>query len=156
MRRLHRAGQGHCKTYKRGPLFTVGLDCSGFTRWVYYLAYGKDVLGDGDNNAQRVHKGVTSEPGPSLGDLVFYGPSDNTHHIGIYVGAAIPDPGNYIVNEYGTDYDVEYDLVNSSSLAGKGERIHRGTTSIEQAGRRRTWPGLSLDPPANSGSSFPA
>ena len=107
-----------CEAYPKGPTHTVGLDCSGFTRWVYYLAYGQDVLGDGDNNAQRVHTGVTSVPSPSLGDLVFYGPADNTHHIGVYVGAALADPGNYIVNEYGTDYDVEYDLVNAPSLVG--------------------------------------
>jgi hypothetical protein len=50
-----------------------GLDCSGFTRWIYYLVYGTDVLGAGTVNDQRTHKGVKEvATTPSVGDLVFY------------------------------------------------------------------------------------
>jgi hypothetical protein len=36
---------------------TVGVDCSGFTRWVYSLAYGVDVLSGGNTNVElaRTH-----------------------------------------------------------------------------------------------------
>ena len=64
---------------------TVGVDCSGFARWVYALAYGYDVLGGGNTNEElsRMHK-VTA---PVPGDLVFYGTTpSNTHHVGIYIG----------------------------------------------------------------------
>jgi cell wall-associated NlpC family hydrolase len=64
---------------------TKGVDCSGFTRWVYKLAYGRDVLGAGNTNNQlaRMHK----VKHPKAGDLVFYGNSStDTHHVGIYVG----------------------------------------------------------------------
>jgi hypothetical protein len=104
----------HCKTYKKGPDFTVGLDCSGFTRWVYYLAYGRDVLGSSFNDDQRIHKGVGKVTKPSVGDLVFYGKPSKTHHIGIYVGKIPGETGNYIVNEYATGYRVQYNLVQAS------------------------------------------
>jgi len=64
---------------------TVGVDCSGFTRWVYSLAYGRDVLGRGNTNAQLKKLQPTTSPQP--GDLVFFGSSPtNTHHVGIYIG----------------------------------------------------------------------
>lgn len=66
---------------------TVGLDCSGFTRWVYYLAYGKDILGPGSTNDQIKHLKHISVKDLVPGDLVFYGSSTtNTHHVGIYIG----------------------------------------------------------------------
>jgi len=64
---------------------TRGVDCSGFTRWVYKVAYGTDLLGAGNTNNQiaRLHKVTTPQPG----DLVFYGTSaGNTHHVGVYIG----------------------------------------------------------------------
>lgn len=65
---------------------TVGLDCSGFSRWVYDLAYGSDVLGSGNTDSQlrRLHRVSASAAQP--GDLVFFGTLSNTHHVGIYIG----------------------------------------------------------------------
>jgi peptidoglycan hydrolase-like protein with peptidoglycan-binding domain len=63
----------------------VGLDCSGFARWVYSLAFGSDVLGSGNTNHQlaQMHKVST----PTAGDLVFFGTSPtNTEHVGVYIG----------------------------------------------------------------------
>jgi hypothetical protein len=109
----------HCDTYTKGPRFTVGLDCSGFTRWVYYLAYGKDVLGDGENNSQREHPGVTEVDKPSLGDLVFYGPDGSTHHTAIYIGPIyylleeLAGGGDNVANEYATLHYVQFNTVKS-------------------------------------------
>lgn len=65
---------------------TLGLDCSGFARWVYSLAYGSDVLGSGNTNAELA--GLTQVNSPRPGDLVFYGRSPtNTDHVGVYVGS---------------------------------------------------------------------
>jgi cell wall-associated NlpC family hydrolase len=67
---------------------TRGLDCSGFTRWVYALAHGADVLGPGntDEVVRRMHRVRTGVPG----DLVFFGKITKnavmTHHVGVYLG----------------------------------------------------------------------
>ena len=64
---------------------TTGVDCSGFARWVYSLAYGHDVLGGGNTNMELSRMTKVSAPAP--GDLVFYGSSDgNTEHVGVYIG----------------------------------------------------------------------
>jgi cell wall-associated NlpC family hydrolase len=65
---------------------TVGLDCSGLARWVYYLAFGKDVLGRGntDQHLRRFRRIAAEAARP--GDLVFYGKATRTHHVGVYVG----------------------------------------------------------------------
>lgn len=66
---------------------TKGVDCSGFTRWVYSLAFGRDVFGSGNTNDQVQHKHMKKVNHPKPGDLAFYGSStSNTHHVGIYVG----------------------------------------------------------------------
>ncbi|WP_219471073.1 C40 family peptidase [Nonomuraea rhizosphaerae] len=67
---------------------TRGLDCSGFTRWVYAMAHGVDVLGPGttDDHVRRMHR--VKKPVP--GDLIFFGKitkkTVKTHHVGIYLG----------------------------------------------------------------------
>ncbi|MEV0971345.1 C40 family peptidase [Microtetraspora glauca] len=63
---------------------TRGLDCSGFTRWMYRLAFGDDVLGRGntDDHIRRMRRVRVPRPG----DLVFYGNRKRTHHVGVYVG----------------------------------------------------------------------
>jgi hypothetical protein len=70
-----------------GPmtLAAVGLDCSGFSRWIYDLAYGRDVLGAGNTNDHISEMTRVSSPVP--GDLVFFGTDpSNTHHVGVYIG----------------------------------------------------------------------
>jgi cell wall-associated NlpC family hydrolase len=69
---------------------TLGLDCSGLTRWVYRLAFGRDVLGGGNTN-DHIPRLRRVAPGDALpGDLVFYGEVTakkvKTHHVGIYLG----------------------------------------------------------------------
>ncbi|MEV0386249.1 NlpC/P60 family protein [Nonomuraea sp. NPDC050643] len=67
---------------------TRGLDCSGFTRWVYALAHGEDVLGPGntDDHVRKMRRVKSARPG----DLVFFGKitkrSVRTHHVGVYLG----------------------------------------------------------------------
>lgn len=78
---------------------TYCLDCSGFTRWVYSLAYGSDVLGAGGTHYQIQRMTEVSSPVP--GDLVFFGESStDTTHVGVYIGDGqminAPDDGQYI------------------------------------------------------------
>jgi hypothetical protein len=84
-----------CENYQLGPMHTVGLDCSGFTRWVYYLAALKDVLGPGSAATQVRQPDVHPDTGatPSIGDLVFY-KLGHDNHIGILIapGYIIDDP----------------------------------------------------------------
>ncbi len=64
---------------------TFGVDCSGFARWVYHLAYGRDVLGGENTNGQlrKLTKSTTGRPG----DLVFYGRStSDTRHVAVFIG----------------------------------------------------------------------
>jgi len=69
---------------------TVGLDCSGFTRWVYRMAYGRDVLGPGntDHHIARLTPVPRDQARP--GDLVFFGKKTRrgvrTRHVGVYIG----------------------------------------------------------------------
>lgn len=90
----------------------VGLDCSGFARWVYDLAYGSDVLGSGNTNHQlaEMHQ-VTS---PVSGDLVFFGSSPtNTEHVGVYIG------NGQMINAYQTGTDIQTNNVSDvTNLVG--------------------------------------
>jgi hypothetical protein len=64
---------------------TRGVDCSGFTRWVYKLAFGRDVFGGVNSNKQLAAMNRVSSPQP--GDLAFFGTSpSNTSHVAIYIG----------------------------------------------------------------------
>ncbi len=90
---------------------TRGLDCSGFTRWVYRLAFGGDVLGRGntDDHIRNLRKVRIVQPG----DLVFYGNGKKTHHVGVYVG------GGKMVNAFATGTSVRIDDVTIlNDLAG--------------------------------------
>lgn len=83
---------------------TVGVDCSGFARWVYKQAYGIDVLGGVNTNGQiaRMKRVATPQPG----DLVFYGRSvSNTHHVGIFIG------NGKMINALRTGTNVKIDNV---------------------------------------------
>jgi hypothetical protein len=66
---------------------TVGVDCSGFARWVYSIAFGKDVLGSGATYEQIKLLHEVSASAAQPGDLVFYShPGAYLHHVGIYIG----------------------------------------------------------------------
>lgn len=81
-----------------------GFDCSGFTRWVYYQAGGKDLLGAGNTSSQiaRMHK--TSKPVP--GDLAFFGTSTtDSDHVGVYIGAG------KMINAFETGTRIEVNTV---------------------------------------------
>ena len=87
---------------------TIGVDCSGFARWVYSLAYGHDVLGGGNTNEELSRMNKVSVPAP--GDLVFYGASvHSTHHVGIYIG------NGKMIDALKTGTHVEEDNVNIMS-----------------------------------------
>jgi len=108
-----------CESYKQGPTHTFGLDCSGFTRWVYYLAALKDVLGPGSAATQIKQPHVHPDTGstPSVGDLVFYKLA-HTNHIGILIapGYIIDDPETLMSLQVdksstsGTPHYYTYDL----------------------------------------------
>lgn len=72
-----------------------GLDCSGFTRLVYYLAYGTDVLGSGRTFEQPTRPEMRAVPANDRkpGDLLAY-----PGHIGIFIGNS-SDGFPVIVNE---------------------------------------------------------
>ncbi|MFB9724381.1 C40 family peptidase [Planobispora longispora] len=88
---------------------TLGLDCSGLARWVYHLAYGRDVLGPGntDDHVRRLTRVPAAKARP--GDLVFYGTVSKrrikTHHVGVYIGQG------KMINALGTGTEVRIDPV---------------------------------------------
>ncbi len=87
---------------------TVGVDCSGFARWVYKIAYGTDVLGGGNTNMQLARMKRVSAPQP--GDLVFFGSgASSTTHVGVFVG------GGKMINAPYTGANVRTDTVASHS-----------------------------------------
>ncbi|WP_051753260.1 C40 family peptidase [Streptosporangium amethystogenes] len=96
---------------------TLGLDCSGLARWVYHLAYGRDVLGPGntDDHVKRLKRIPAAVARP--GDLVFYGKIGkrkvSTHHVGVYVGQG------KMINARRTGTEVRIDRVAAlDDLAG--------------------------------------
>lgn len=80
-----------------------GVDCAGFTRWVYSLAFGQDVFVPPNTSTtgqvrltERVNQ-AEAKPG----DLVFFGSSEaSVYHVAIYTGEGTvieaPTPGRYI------------------------------------------------------------
>lgn len=91
---------------------TVGVDCSGFARWVYDLAYGSDVLrsGNTDSELARMHRVSASAAQP--GDLVFFGTLSDTHHVGIYIG------NNQMINAYATGTYIQ-----TNTVSGQGDLV---------------------------------
>jgi peptidoglycan hydrolase-like protein with peptidoglycan-binding domain len=83
---------GSCTNYSGAitpcPAATsVGLDCSGLTRWLYWQAGAGDigqVTGDQITNPRFR---TVSQSAAIPGDLVFFGSSVSTvHHVGVYTG----------------------------------------------------------------------
>jgi len=84
----------------------IGLDCSGFARWVYDLAYGQDVLGAGNTDNQISE--MTAVSSPVAGDLVFFGASaSDTEHVGVYIG------NGEMINSYDTGTVVQTNAVSA-------------------------------------------
>ncbi|MFG2042914.1 C40 family peptidase [Dactylosporangium sp. NPDC048998] len=86
---------GACRADVGAPndCHVYGLDCSGLTRYAYYLAVGSDVLGrttaqDQYYSSRAVRRwGKSDGTAPLLpGDLVFFGTSQNIHHVAMYLG----------------------------------------------------------------------
>lgn len=91
---------GQCDSAGCAGLTTYGFDCSGFTRWIYSLAAGRDILGAGNTNNQiaEMHQVTNGAPG----DLIFFGSSTgNTDHVGIYIG------NNKMINAYDTGTRIQ-------------------------------------------------
>lgn len=63
-----------------------GLDCSGFTRWMFARGYGYDILGPGSAASQAWRGSLTSSP--QAGDLVLFssGGVGAAHHAAVYLG----------------------------------------------------------------------
>lgn len=104
-------GGGHGST--PGPT-NGGMDCSGFTRWVYSKAFGRDVLGAGSAASQTYKGTLTSNPQP--GDLVYFSkPGAGFHaayHTAIYLG------NGRIAQELHKGTVMQYNTINMS--------MHRG------------------------------
>jgi NlpC/P60 family protein len=78
--------QADCATWKDGPTHTFGLDCSGFTRWVFYLLMYKDVLGGGGTGSQVTGHHLMHVTKPEPGDLVYFKNKSGWFHVGILIG----------------------------------------------------------------------
>lgn len=80
--------------YGYGDNGKYGLDCSGYVRWVYFLVYGRDVLGPGTTAAQQSQPVLANVPAAQRqpGDLVFF-----SGHVGIYAGngTMLDEPHTY-------------------------------------------------------------
>ena len=92
------------KNHTLGHNGQISVDCSGFVRWVYSLAYGRDVLGSDATYGQIRETHKVSSPVP--GDLVFFGSGPSTpHHVGIYIG------GGKMIDAFDTGTYIETDPV---------------------------------------------
>lgn len=100
-------GGGHGST--PGPT-KGGMDCSGFTRWVYSKAYGRDVLGSGSAKSQTYKGTITSNPQP--GDLVYFSRAGqgvhSAYHTAIYLG------NGRIAQEFHTGTVMQYNTITMS------------------------------------------
>jgi len=82
---------------------TVGLDCSGFVRFMYAEAANYDALGSGGTDLQIVQGTKVSTSQAVPGDLVFFGTStSDTDHVGIYAGIVSGVPMMYDAFDTGT------------------------------------------------------
>lgn len=106
---------------------TNGVDCSGFARWVYSIAFGSDVLGSGGTNQQIALSKLqpVSAANAVPGDLVFFGVPGNVHHVGIYIG------NGKMINALHTGTNVETDnllsdLVGYYHYQGASQGVSKG------------------------------
>ncbi|MFI9811664.1 C40 family peptidase [Saccharothrix variisporea] len=114
----------------------LGLDCSGFVRYAYYLAVDQDIM-NGITTTQwqssRVVDRFTAAEGydPLLpGDLLFYG--SNLHHVAMYLG------GGYIVEAPYSGASVRVAPTSThSDYYGAIRLYHGGTSSRPVPGAHR-------------------
>ncbi|GGV27370.1 hypothetical protein GCM10010495_49360 [Kitasatospora herbaricolor] len=87
---------------------TVGLDCSGLTRWVYWQAGVGDIGQITDNQIANPRFHPVAQGAAVPGDLVFFGASTaDPAHVGIYTGAPggvptminAPATGKFVASE---------------------------------------------------------
>ncbi|AMV60497.1 Extracellular protein, gamma-D-glutamate-meso-diaminopimelate muropeptidase [Pediococcus damnosus] len=75
-----------------------GMDCSGFTEWVYAHAKGVTLGHNTVIQEGHVTKHTVAEAQP--GDLLFWGSQGASYHVGIYIGngkyVAAPAPGQNV------------------------------------------------------------
>lgn len=99
---------------------TISLDCSGFVRWVYYMASGYDFQVNGgsattqevaDSHGSSVSGWTSTSVGNAQpGDLIFFGnTAASPDHVGIYVGNGMiddaPSTGEYVSSAPASYFD---------------------------------------------------
>lgn len=65
---------------------TVGLDCSGFVRWVIFKAGGGDFGYLADGMYRSTKSMAVSAASAVPGDLIFFGSTTKVTHVAIYAG----------------------------------------------------------------------
>ena len=111
----------------------ISIDCSGFARWVYSLAYGRDVLGP-DGTAVQIGE-MTRVSNPQPGDLVFFGdnPGD-PDHVAIYIG------NGKMINAYDTGTFIQTNNVTDPSYPVIGYyQYGSGSTSTGGGSTNYDW-----------------
>jgi cell wall-associated NlpC family hydrolase len=94
-----------------GTLPSTGFDCSGFTQYVY-RHFGISV---GRTTFDQIKDGVqVSRDNLKPGDLVFFGSTNNPHHMGIYLG-----DNNYIHSPRTGDVIKVSAMTRSDYLTGR-------------------------------------
>ncbi|GAA5019970.1 peptidoglycan-binding protein [Kitasatospora paranensis] len=93
---------------------TVGLDCSGFTRWLYWRAGAGDIGSTTKDQIVNPRLQTVSLANAVPGDLVFFGTLPITpHHVGVYTGTVNGVP--MMIDEPYTGTYVRYEPVSSAS-----------------------------------------
>lgn len=97
---------------------TVGLDCSGLTRWAYWQAGVGDIGQVTDDQIANPRFHTVALSGAVPGDLIFFGSSrTNPAHVGIYTGTSAGVP--MMIDAPATGSFVKSEPVsNHSSLIG--------------------------------------
>ncbi|MFC6255334.1 LysM peptidoglycan-binding domain-containing protein [Secundilactobacillus hailunensis] len=84
--------------YTWGGSSLRGMDCSGFTSYVYAHTTGTTL--PHNTVAQESHVSAHSVSSATPGDLLFWGSKGATYHVGIYIGnnqfVAAPEPGENV------------------------------------------------------------
>ncbi|HEY7812242.1 MAG TPA: NlpC/P60 family protein, partial [Nakamurella sp.] len=108
----------------------LGFDCSGFIRYVYYLAAGYDIIGDttADGNFKAPwNVRITPQQGTGAlrpGDVLFFGSSSYVHHTALYLGQGViaeaRQSGEYIRVSHLSDHSDYAGAIRVSGAGGGG------------------------------------